>query len=349
MRRCARAVASVLGCTITGFACSPSSSLPGGTNGPDAAGVDAAPDARSMPPLPDPPGDRTLDYVLRIVRVGAEEPAPGSRVAVGLDVDGHVTAREDDPVGCGHVDFVAPDRYGATPGVDNRLGPLLQQVENIGATLDADAEIASNIETGTLLMLVRILHVADGEALRDDGRVTVRVYLGVMADGGAPALEPVAHDGETLVSLRPGQRFDVAPHSVEGNDLERARYEWSGEIRDGRLRTEPSTLHLEIPIRDAGTLVLDVRDARIEADVADETLTLGVLGGYLVVDEIVDNVRNRLRIPAVEGITEETLRRSLVEPEADIDLTDRFGCEGLTMGFAVEGVSATIEGVADAP
>lgn len=312
--------------------------VPADGSTPDAGPRDAGP-----PPLPDPPGDRTLDYVVRILHVGRESPA-GSGIAPGYDVDGHVTERVDDPIGCGHLDFTSPARYGAVPGVDNQLGDVLSGIADLGVELDAESEIAKGVREGDVLLLLRLLHVGDGAGLRNDGHVTVRAYLGKLPAGTMPALEAVDDDGTIVMTLASGQRFPVDPSSVEGGDLERPLILFeNAEIREGRLRAGPSVFSLRTPIRDAGVLELDIQQARLEADVAEDALSLGLVGGYLEVDSIVANLVS-LDLPDVT--IPPSLAESFLGESADIDLDARHGCEAITVALTFAATDATLGAVA---
>lgn len=346
--------------------CGPGTSTPGGRDSrdmgelPDARSgivpadgaapdqpLDASPDGArdsGLPPLPDPPGDRTLDYVLRIIRFGVEE-SPG--ITPGFDVDHHVTLSEDDPIGCRHVDATAPARFGGAPGVDNRFGPLLAQIGELGAEdVDPLTVFLQNIQGGSILLLVRIAHVAEGDAARNDGDVSVALFLGRVPGGGLPILESYDDRGTTVMTLAGGQTFLVDPATVEDRDLSRPviRVE-DAEIRDGRLRAGPVVFSLRLPVRDTAMLDLDIHDAELVGHVDDETFSVGMLGGYVVNEDVVTNWMN-LQDAFPDITIPSTTVRAVLRGEADIELTDAFGCEGTSLAFTIEGVHAVIGGVA---
>lgn len=337
--------------------CGPGTSSPGGRDPhdmgtepdmrmgivPSADTGPVEPPDSGLPPLPDPPGNRTLDYVLRIIRFGIEE-RPG--ITPGFNVDGLVTLTEDDPLGCRHIDATAPVRYGSTPGVDNRFGPLLQQIREIGADFDPETAFLRNIQSGSILLLVRLSGVADGAAMQNDGSVSVAVFLGRVPGGAMPRLEPVDDRGTLVMTLVPGQTFLVDPATVEDRDLTRPRIRMdSAEIRDGQLRAGPVLFPLQMPVGDAAMVDLDVHETQLIGNVSESALSVGMLGGYVANADVVENwMRLQAEFPDV-SVPSSTVS-ALLRGEADIDLTDAFGCEGTSLAFTIEGVTAVIGGVA---
>lgn len=296
---------------------------------------DAGPGDSGMMTIPDPPGNMTYDYVVNALQIG-EESATVPGESPGFDLDAHNTASETDPIGCGWVDFRAPAVYGGTQGVDNQLGPLLRMIADLGLDFDANMTIAENIAMGDLLLLVRVTGVG---SLSNDGNVTVQFFLGKLMSGQTPML-----DG--MMRLSSGQTFLVDPVSVEGGNLEMPRISFrNAVITNGRLHGGPSLFALNVPVSDLGTLALDVQEAQVSFDITETTLTNGLVGGYVDVDEVVTAIMSLMldiMIP-VETV------RSVLSGQADIDTNDNTDeCEALSLGLTFGAVDADFSMLAPA-
>lgn len=280
-----------------------------------------------VPPTPpDPPGNETYDYVVNLLEIG-QASASNPDEAPGYDLDDHNTQMESDPIGCGWTDFTAPAQFGGGAGVDNQLGPLLEMISSLGLDFDANGTIAENIAMGDLLLLIRVTGVGD---IENDGNVTVQFFLGQLAEGQTPMV-----DG--MMRLSGGQTFLVDPASVMGS-LDSPRIQFSNAvIANGRLSGGPALFSLMVPLGDMGNLDLDVQEAQVGFDITETSLSNGLVGGFVDVDDIVTAITNLMldiMIP-VETV------RSILEGQADIDGNGDTECEALSVGLVFNGVEAT--------
>ncbi len=324
-------------------ACEPSR-LNGPDGGPREASIDAVltndlgaamPDARMRSgdagrrPA-DPPGDDTIELVMRWASLALEEP-DGSGIAPGFDVDGIVTGRAD-PTGCGQEDFIAPARQGSGDGIDNQIVPLYGVVRSASPDSDFDEDLVNAVTSGDAIILFRISHVGD---LVNDGEVEVSVMTGAVPGGGEPRLETTMIDGMPRRVLTADQSFDVEPSSLIGGRA-RALFD-DAYIVDGRLLTRGTSFSLRVPATDGRVLVLDLRDMRIDAHVTPTGLELGVLGGYVLQEDLARGVASALR---PDDPVSPELVMTVLETYADIDLDEDGVCEGLSAALRIDAVHA---------
>ncbi len=253
-------------------------------------------------------------YLLNFIDIGQEsDDNPG--VIAGVNVDGVGPTEES----CSHIDYIgpAPDNE---EHVDNQLGPLLQLFSDpanmLPITVDVPEKIAQNIASGNLLMFMRVDHV---DSLNNDSCISIETMLGTLPMGTtAPQLDsqnrPIA--GQTF-------DFDSAIDVV------------SGSIRKGRLRTESTTLPLSIPF-DNGTITLTMRNTQIRMDLAETSLTNGIIGGGVDVNEVIESVD--VIGPALKPSAEETIP---TQADLDYDATSDT-CKTISLGLGFEAVEATL-------
>lgn len=311
----------------------------GSTRG-EAPGDDPpAGSAADRRPSRDPAGNETHDFVIRWMRLG-QEVAPG--VAPGFDLDAHVTLGRSDPVGCGHTDFSAPTHLGGHDGVDNQMSRLMEDVRAIEPDLDPDAEIATAITDGDALVLVRLTGVG---SLVDDGRVSVHVFLGALADGGAPALTAARVGGDSEMVLADGQRFVIDPGSLVDGDPSRPQIAFEdGYIANGRVHAGPAPMQLDLPLSNGRVLDLEVRGTRLEMDVDPTGLRDAMFGGHVTADAVIRTIHSvepedfPLSDDAVRGLLRSWT--DIDDPAGDPDGFTR--CDSVSIALVFEGAPAIV-------
>ncbi len=182
----------------------------------------------------------------------------------GFDLDNKVT-KGDDQASCSKEDRLDPE---GNPGIDNQVAALLPDVEKVFG--DAiDGLIQGAIVNGDLLIT---LEAEDVTSLQDDGCVglTVRVAEGKPALGTDGAIEAY-------------QTFDLK----KGSDVSHA----SKAIIKGReLNAGPFLLAVPIAIFDV-SFVLHIQDARVRFMREEDGHIHGILGGGVIIEELIEGVR----------------------------------------------------------
>jgi hypothetical protein len=212
----------------------------------------------------------------------------------GMDLDDHVTADRDDPIGCGKAD--------GPGGVDNQLGTLLDGiVAGAGLDTDVDTLLADRIASGSLIHLLRIVGLDDAF---QDPAVTTLAYRGEDADA-----DPANNLGGSGVFLVLSSSL-TDPLDV---DTARARFD-DGTLAGGDLTASGTMFPVSIPLVDGQpTIDFELRDARIRYHYTDSGLTSGELGGNVDAIDFTDALA-----AAVEDIPMQ-LVRTIVAAQSDID------------------------------
>lgn len=114
-------------------------------------------------------------------------------------------------------------------GVDNQMPRLAETIADmVGGGMDIGALLQEQISSGSLAVIVRVEGVnytpTHGPTLNDP-EVTVKLY-----PFAHPMFASCAHIGI------PNMPYQIDPRSVEGNDISRARFTYSGRIVNGRLQ-----------------------------------------------------------------------------------------------------------------
>jgi len=235
-----------------------------------------------------PTDGETKVFVADTLAIGAPE--------VGFDLDEHTTTDRDDPVGCGHVD--------GPGGVDNKLSPLVDGiVQGAGLEQDPNALLLESIQSGSLLLLSRLVDVDDGT---NDPLVPLYFYIGEDAD--ADAANNLGGSGHFLVN----------PSSLDGAGLDDALIRFDeGSLSGSMFDTPPSIFRITVPLDDQGLeLDLAIQRAQIVFHYSDSGLTEGVVGGYVANEAILQALQN-LDLGDVEIPVQ--LVRTVLAAQADID------------------------------
>ena len=291
-----------------------SSTMTDGGGGSDTgAPVDAGPEPDAGPLTGD-----SYFYVLSFMDLAAPAEGGDPMVTAGFDIDNRVSDSTD-VSSCRKEDYTSPPPE-STPGVDNQLGPLLASAED---TFHIRANLEANVQSGAILVLLEVRGVDD---LVNDDRVEVDAYVGLLPAGvSAPMLDAMGH-------ITAGQTFDVDAMSAAADMT--ALITLRGSIEDGRLAAGPGDFTMSLPLADT-RVTFEAKSAHIAFDIDATTLSDGVVGGALDVDDTV---------AAMEGVMgfDAATARLLLETNADLDRDDAaMECQSISIALAFEGVDAT--------
>ncbi len=205
---------------------------------------------------------RTRAYVVTTLGF-TRQTKPGVRE--GFDLDGRVSDKTDEAT-CFKADAVDPDGRG---GIDNELSGIIPTVDGVfqGAV---DGLVQSSIRDGQLVLSYELRGVDD---LANDPEVDFVFQVGLKAH---PSL---GTDGV----IEAYQTFDPDPASPP-NTTNKAH------IKDGVLYVGPLSLALPIAIFDV-SFVLHLQDAQFRATIADDGSVDGLIGGGIVIQELLDGVK----------------------------------------------------------
>lgn len=270
---------------------------------------------------PFPPGAPERAWLLRGVRF----PVATDALRLGADIDGHETRDESDPEGCGWSDL---ERSGGSIlgdhiGIDAQLNELLSRVHQLGVIweLEQAANFATVFREWVLLLRIRV---------GDDGRVEAQIFEGRLADGinlpteamGWPALHP-------NLELARGRTVALEDASLYG----------------GRLVANAPLVEIAHPTTNGVALELRIRDFQIDTRLSSDAAEIGMIGGYVTVNDLISGSQDALAAADVR-VPVETVR-SVVEGHADLHTTD-CECDALSVSLTFETIPATV-GPASAP
>lgn len=268
-------------------------------------------------PIADAGPGETLFYVASVLGVGQADPTGDPSIVPGFNLDGLVSDAAD-PAGCLHADFTSPSPDNQ-PGVDNQLGPILSSV---GSSIDVEGSLSENILDGSLLLLFELERVNDRV---NDPEVGLNIFIGQMPAG---VDAPADADGDGLID--PGQTIDIDPASLVGG---MALVSVSGAIVNGRVNAGPVDIEINLPV--AGGLLLNIRDAEVRLSIAGDTVTAGIIGGALDVNETVSTI-----VAIDPDAIPETLARSVLEAQADLVPDAAGACTAVSVGLTFDGIAA---------
>jgi hypothetical protein len=176
--------------------------------------------------------------------------------------------------------------------------------------------VQQSIADGTIIIMMEL---GDVNSFTNDDSVTMQLYLGTVPDGAT-----IMADGNDILTA--GQTFDT--DMMVGPQV-------TGEIYNGRLRI--STPELTIMV-DAGGFMLPlvVRNAEIRFDIAESSLTNGIIGGSLLNEDII--------AAAMEFAPDQaSLVAGFLSSVADMQPSaeDNRMCDAMSVGITFNAVDAT--------
>ena len=241
---------------------------------------------------------RTYDYVInRLLLDEGAEPGVTTRAFFGFNLDGRNSpsrTASQQAADCSHGDYfstVDPDQNMGTcmagtagggamcqGGVDNQLPNVAQTIMQFQASLNVQALLNEQIDSGKLLILVRLSGVNGtlGPSLNDSS-VHVSVYPFAYAAFG------------NCANIQMGnQMYSVDNRSLNtAGDLNSAKLQFDGQIVNGRLRVNPPAANaaapnFSLPLPLMGqNLQLDLYQTQLRVTPGATDGTNGNLGGYL--------------------------------------------------------------------
>lgn len=254
--------------------------------------------------------DRCESYFFVLNELVVAEPDFATNTAPGFNLDGRVSGHSD-PSGCNFPDYQS--RSGA-PGVDNQLGEVIASLDD---SIKVDELLDDAIVDGKVLVLVE---VEDLDDLKNDNNVTLNVYLGDAND------MLMTDDSGRLAA---GQSLRIADSSLEGRV---ARTSAQGTLTNGRIEAGPIDLTLDLPF-DGKTVHLAIGQAQMAFNLAQTSISSGVIGGSLDVDATIQTVKDVA--PDYGDLADRVVRR-LADLNADADGV----CHSISVGLEFAGTQA---------
>jgi hypothetical protein len=296
----------------------------------DNGGVDASDDSPTVPVQCDPPeapettgcedndAGETHYFIVHELDFGEFDATTGQ--TPGFNIDGCNTVAGG-PTGCGHMDGRYDiDQDGTVEGLEEGIDNQIAQVAGI---IGGELNIQNEINSGSILILAKV------EGLNDpvnDGCVDVSLLLANVPEGETLELE-----GDRIV---PGQTFEIDPASfnASGDPLVFGR----GVLENGRLLIGPVTLALSIPVDEETDVTLTILNAQVAFNLGDGTLEVGVIGGGLNIDALVEAIA-----PLLGSDFSPELVLQILGPLADLDPdANNANCEAISLGLTFGAVDA---------
>ncbi len=277
--------------------------------------------------------DRTLTYVLSTIQLPEATPDPDGMgpqrsQAAGFNVDGQDSGDGSMALDANceefNRDFISVTDANHV-GVDNALQGLVGTIEGLLNAADCpgmmtagclDANLQSQIEDGSLLLVIQVSGVND---FMYDSAITMQMHLAEVPGGGMPMVSGGGGlaGGQTLTSTM-----------SLGDPV-------MGDIFNGRLRAATPLLPLTIAAGDFN-LTLNITQAQVRFNIAEDALSNGAIGGVVTVNAIVEAAAALM--PGIEDTV-----RSVVESVADVTPgPDPAVCEAVSLGLTFTGVDASI-------
>jgi hypothetical protein len=280
-----------------------------------------APNERKTPVPPTAACADTGDSYFYVVNVlGFATTSAETGQTPGFNLDGYNTPAGGSS-GCGHMDrrfdvnqdgVVEDDEN----GIDNQLAELASILASV-------LNLQAMVDDGDILILVEAKHV---DSLTSDECVEVDLLLGDVPEG-----ETLEYDASGRIAA--GQAFVINPSSYDANG--NALISGLGSIVDGRLYIGPVTLNLTVPV-DGNDVVLGIQTGQVAFNPSATALTVGVIGGALNVDALLDAVGSLLP----DDFPPETVR-SFLEPLMDINPDENnANCDSVSLGLSFGAVEA---------
>jgi hypothetical protein len=274
---------------------------------------------------PNPDDGIRADFVLNTMRIGTPDE--------GFNLDGLNTS-DSDP-------YLPPDGAG---GVDNQLGALIAALVRAGLDFDADAQIASGIADGSLLILLS--HRDIDSWTNDPGLVYLYGYAGKDADDPEDPANNLTGTGRLMIderSLEEGHRTDENASLIQFRDgILNDTLAADSNLQVGDFHAGPSLFRVDIPVQDSiltlainGTqIVWDIDTVPTGTPALNGSIKNGLLGGYVL---LADAARALSQIDLSGTTIDEATIRNILGGQADMDvLLEGFTSYSCTEATAVE-------------
>jgi hypothetical protein len=281
----------------------------------DDGGTEPGADAAPMLPADDCTTGESHFYVLNTLDIAGETMGVAN-TAPGFNLDG-IVSDGSDTEGCNAPDYMSPE---GEAGIDNALAGLLPILNMFAG--DISGTIASQINDGSLLVLVEVQHVDD---FTNDACVGMNLYVGEVPAMGMPTLE-----GGLIAA---GQTFDINPESVDAMGAPLISVE-GATITGGRMNASTPIISIPVPLEEGVVLNLNIREARVAGNISANSMSGGLIGGALAVSELASAVE-ALDIGGVDAATVE----SVLGGQADMRGTD-MECSSVSTALSFTGVDA---------
>jgi hypothetical protein len=266
-------------------------------------------------------------YAINVISIAAPEGDAEPFTSAGYNLDGNsVVACNDHIVGAtAEFNGQAPDNGS---GIDNSLGGDLSSLAN--------TSLQDSVDSGSVLLIVEVKGVDD---FTNDPCVGVTFYIGQLPEGvTAPTVDASGR-------IAAGQTFDLSSDSfTDGITGNNPRIQFpAARIVAGRLQAGPQDFPLSLSLMGA-SLALTIKDAQLRFNITSSAMSVGVLGGSLNTQEVIDTVNGIPSLATYADVVSSTLT-SLADIDEDGDPTT---CEAGSIALKLDGVTA-VKGVVVAP
>lgn len=261
----------------------------------------------------------TMTYIVDTITIPPSPTGPMMNITPGFNLDDKVSVEG----GAGNCEDAIGDYVNdqGDTGIDNQLvGILISTLMGFISDLDVQAEVDTQISSGSLLLAVR---VNDINSYTSDSSVTLDLFL---VDPAGCAMSPCAPTG--------GVTADAMWVQQAGAPLAMGL---PATIADGVLSGGP--IDLPLSFEASGEMItLTIRDATVGGDISESGMENGAIGGELRIDDVV-----MLAEMIMPGIGETA--RGLLEMYGDLSpsTADPLVCDSISAGIAFTAVPGTVE------
>lgn len=242
----------------------------------------------------------------------------------GFNLDGRI---DTEPGGqCGNAspaDFTAPD---GREGIDNALAGILGALS--AAVGDVSAQIDEAIDGGSVILLME----TDGLDNENDDSLTLNMYLGEL-----PCDDTCADTGNCIQA---GKTFDINDDSFMAgtqNPVISVNATATALANGTQIGGGPTNIGLNLPISDDLNLNLNIREANLRFDRAEDgaSLSNGIIGGSLAREELREAI---IAIPDLGSLA--GLAEMVLNSYTDMPPIVEGDCTSISVGVSFGAVNA---------
>ncbi len=272
----------------------------------DGGGTDAGPGD----PLTGECADGDCYFVADELDIARIQGPTGEETVEGFNLDGRVSD-ETDLMGCELADYT---NAAGTMGIDNQFASLVPILEGL-AMIDIGMTLEDSILAGDILILMHLT----GASGTNDSSVTANLHLAEVVGGGMPTATGRTIDADQSFTITSTDEIEAV-----------------GSMSGGTFSASLDLITIALPLMEAD-VDLNIRNAQITFDVSGATLTNGVIGGSLNIEELVTALAMIPDFAMYEMIARETLGNMAdLEPDAD------GFCENISIGLDFHAVAAVV-------
>jgi hypothetical protein len=204
-------------------------------------------------------------------------------------------------------------------GVDNQFAASVAPLLEGAASIDLNATLLEQINTGSLILMMEVTGV---ESLENDAEIELQLLLGSVPDGATLEIDSATG------ALAAGQSFMV---------MEELGDPVRGDIFQGRVRAAAPSIELSLDVMGM-PLSLVIQSPELRFDIAESGLTNGVIGGFITVQSIIDTISMIPDLADFVGPASMILSMYAdLQPSAD----DPNTCDSISIGLSFGATTAT--------